>query len=642
MRNIKWFYHRLKAMSAGEIVHRINEKKKKATFKLKYKENVSILELNYINFNNVGKLNKVLEQLWNFKSIEELNSSYEIMVFDRKLDLRERFSWHGLSEEKWPNNTFSGEIDFKNKEDLGEIRQTWELNRHIFMPYLVLKSEVENDAEDYIKLKELFYSWVEENPFLKGVNWSSPMEIAIRAYQWLLCYAIIKENEDKSFQEDLLRAAVNSIEYVTKNFSRFSSANNHLILEASICSMVGYAVKDIYKQQWFMLGYDILKDQFKKQFYKDGVNKEQSTHYHGFVVDIWLQYNCFLRSIGKNTLQEDLLFKSVEFLGYLKVNKEFVEFGDSDDAKIINVTGESYNYYEYILQFASKYFKTNFTESNHLKEYLIWKAVSNNKVNMNHTYIHSKLYPDGGYYIFQDSNKFLLFDIGNLGFGKLAAHGHADCLSIIYYKYGKPIFIDPGTYIYNIKKDYRDYFRSTEAHNTLTYKDRSQSKMEGPFLWSNKANIISKEYYEDDNVIGIKAIHNGYKPYTHSRSIVIHKKYDLIMIKDLFDGDEAKIHFTLHKDVKLTQDTGNSCKLNNNIFVTMTNAFKFVDKKMSSAFLSLDNTCGIVSEKSYGTDFITVISENPVTVKGNTIIYEDRLIEFTDFNNVKEKNYENC
>ena len=642
MRNFKWLYHRLKAMSAGEIVHRIKEKKKKATFKLKYKDDVSILELNHINFNNVAKVNSLLQQIWDFNSIEELNSSYELMIFDRKLDLREGFSWHGLSDEKWPTNIFSGDIDFKNKDNIGEIRLTWELNRHIFMPYLALKSQVENDAEAYSKLKELFYSWVEENPFLKGVNWYSPMEIAIRAYEWLLCYAIIKENDDKSFQEDLLKAVINSIDHVTKNFSRFSSANNHLILEAAICSIVGYTVKDIYKQQWFQLGYGILKDEMKKQFYSDGVNKEQATHYHGFVVDIWLQYNCFLQSIGKNTLQDDLLFKSVEFLGYLKVNKEVVEFGDSDDAKIINISGESYNYYEYILQFASKYFKTNFTDSNNLKEYLIWKAISKNRVDRNHTYIHSKLYPEGGYYIFQDSNKFLLFDIGNLGFGKLAAHGHADCLSIIYYKYGKPIFIDAGTYIYNIKKDYRDYFRSTEAHNTLTYKNMSQSKMEGPFLWSNKAKIISKEYYEDDNIIGIKAIHNGYKPYTHSRSIVIHKKYDLIMIKDLFDGEEAKIHFTLHKDVKHARYTDNCCKLNNNIFVTMTNDINFVDKKMSTAFLSLENTSGIVSEKSDGTDFITVISKNPAIVKGNTIIYEDKHIEFIDFTNVKEKNYENC
>ncbi|PFD14485.1 hypothetical protein CN269_30305, partial [Bacillus thuringiensis] len=80
--------------------------------------------------------------------------------------------------------------------------------------------------EEYLKiLKKHFYDWVDKNPFYKGVNWSSSMEISIWAYQWILTYSILKEKNSK-FTEDLLKGSINSINYVMKNLSKYSSANN--------------------------------------------------------------------------------------------------------------------------------------------------------------------------------------------------------------------------------------------------------------------------------------------------------------------------------------------------------------------------------------------------------------------------------
>jgi uncharacterized heparinase superfamily protein len=83
----------------------------------------------------------------------------------------------------------------------------------------------------------------------------------------------------------------------------------------------------------------------------------------------------------------------------------------------------------------------------------------------------------------------VLLDAGPLGLGSLAAHGHADALSLWASLDGKPLLIDAGTYAYHEDPAWRDHFRSTPAHNTLTLDGKNQSEIHGPFLWGRKAQL---------------------------------------------------------------------------------------------------------------------------------------------------------
>jgi hypothetical protein len=47
--------------------------------------------------------------------------------------------------------------------------------------------------------------------------------------------------------------------------------------------------------------------------------------------------------------------------------------------------------------------------------------------------------------------------------------------------------IDAGTYAYHEDPAWRDHFRSTPAHNTLTLDNKNQSEIQGAFLWGRKA-----------------------------------------------------------------------------------------------------------------------------------------------------------
>ena len=80
-------------------------------------------------------------------------------------------------------------------------------------------------------------------------------------------------------------------------------------------------------------------------------------------------------------------------------------------------------------------------------------------------------FPDAGYYVLRDRAAgsppplAVVFDCGNLGFRSIAAHGHADALSLTVSARGDAVLIDPGTYDYFTYRAWRSYFRSTRAHN---------------------------------------------------------------------------------------------------------------------------------------------------------------------------------
>ncbi|WP_312794968.1 heparinase II/III-family protein, partial [Tianweitania sp.] len=104
----------------------------------------------------------------------------------------------------------------------------------------------------------------------------------------------------------------------------------------------------------------------------------------------------------------------------------------------------------------------------------------------------------------------LTFDHGPLGYLSIAAHGHADALAITLVVDGEPVLVDPGTYLYGSGGKWRDWFRSTPAHNTLNILSTSQSVMSGKFNWSHKAAATLTDARPEPDW-SLCAQHDGYK-----------------------------------------------------------------------------------------------------------------------------------
>src|SRR5262249_11227488 len=102
-----------------------------------------------------------------------------------------------------------------------------------------------------------------------------------------------------------------------------------------------------------------------------------------------------------------------------------------------------------------------------------------------------RVFAEGGYTVArtptQEGTLLFVFDHGPLGFGAIAAHGHADALSVWLHWGDEAVLVDAGTYLYHAGGRDRDLVRSTRVHNTLVLDGSDQSRIAGPFNWSRHA-----------------------------------------------------------------------------------------------------------------------------------------------------------
>jgi hypothetical protein len=99
--------------------------------------------------------------------------------------LGDRIDWHrdyssGLIGPK----KYSAFINHRNSADVGDVKYIWELNRLQHLLPLALAS-LWTGSDAYSKeIQEQTRSWREQNPFMIGLNWKSPLEAGLRLISW--------------------------------------------------------------------------------------------------------------------------------------------------------------------------------------------------------------------------------------------------------------------------------------------------------------------------------------------------------------------------------------------------------------------------------------------------------------------------
>jgi Heparinase II/III-like protein len=151
-------------------------------------------------------------------------------------------------------------------------------------------------------------------------------------------------------------------------------------------------------------------------------------------------------------------------------------------------------------------------------------------------------------------------DGGPHGFLSIAAHAHADALSVEVRYGGVEILADPGTYCYHGEPEWRSYFRSTIAHNTVELAGQNQSGDGGPFLWLRHADAREIDVSDDGQAGEWTAEHDGYltldPPARHRRRVRLDRAARTLDITDEIDagGHDVCVAFHLGPDVQAELD----------------------------------------------------------------------------------------
>ena len=551
MKKITWYLNRLKAMNMGEICWRFQQKNLQKQERRKYyKENLPVYEFELLD--ELKNLNAQVDRIsinWNnekFTVFKEQNlfGGYSYNKYKRAWDAGFQ------TENVWPTDQCSYDISISQREDIGDIRTNWELNRHYQFAGMAKSFYVTGDLSILEELQELFYDWNNKNHFLCGVEWTSAMEIAIRVNSWIYTYCFLNKAfekynlENNKILKDISRGIIVMADYIVKHRAKYSSANNHLIVEMYAVGMSGIFFD--YKP-WEKLAFNILTKELPRQNYADGVNKEMSLHYQSFVMEA---YGLLMIEMKHNHIKipqiwEEYLMHMSEFMcDCCGEYGETVVFGDNDEGKILDLCGEFFDHFRFVLDLMGCVLAKRYSKMENIHENLYWilsDDFQNSVLKKNCYYSPEvKCYREGGYTLWRSKNNKVLIGIdhADLGFGSLAAHGHADALSFQMFIEGMPVFVDPGTYNYHVPKMMRDDFRATKNHNTVCVDGANQAEILGPFLWGKRYECKEAEVQEQEEEIYFEAAiqNNGN---THKRKMRMSDK-DIIKIEICDDLELSK------------------------------------------------------------------------------------------------------
>ena len=496
--NFSWYIKRLGAMRPSELIYRVSQGVLQRKERKLFAKRIPVYEI--AEYETPPRVSL---------SCLGLNAENNNYTVGREIELLGSFSyaeyrvrWHAAfqGDTDWPLK-YAGDYLFSADDAPGDIRTNWELNRHHQFAILAKSYYVTGQMSYLVELLDLFESWNRDNPFMWGPEWASPMEASIRLINWLVAAAFLEVSagSDKETVSDLCSkfevGAWVMAAHVRRHYSRYSSANNHTIVEAA---GVGIASAVFGKEDWLDEATSILETEIRRQTWPDGVNKEQALHYQLFTMEALCLFSHVLHISGRAP-SEGIASLARSMAGYVyacSVGKgRYIEFGDDDEGAILNLSPHKEGYPNYVLalvtlEFSNRYRWTDNIAENETTRWLYADrelGLANDLPLQVHALVEH--FPDGGVTLLRsdDGRMVLAFDYGPLGLGPLAAHGHADALSVQLFVGAQPVLIDPGTYVYNGNPSMREFFRSTKAHNTVCFDGGCQSEALGPFLWGKRA-----------------------------------------------------------------------------------------------------------------------------------------------------------
>ena len=85
-------------------------------------------------------------------------------------------------------------IDYRDFSQVGDCKLVWEPNRHHHLVVLARAYRATGEVRFAKAVTEQLASWIEQNPFGTGMNWRSPLELAVRLINWVWALDLIRES----------------------------------------------------------------------------------------------------------------------------------------------------------------------------------------------------------------------------------------------------------------------------------------------------------------------------------------------------------------------------------------------------------------------------------------------------------------
>lgn len=326
-------------------------------------------------------------------------------------------------------------IPFLDFEKAGDHKIIWEPNRHQHLVRLAQRG----DTAEVIRQLE---SWIDANPFQRGINWASALEVAFRSLSWIQIWQLTGAQFPAGFRESFLQNLYWHGLHLETNLSFYFSPNTHLLGEGLALHALGIFFPRFPRaSRWRSVGGRVVREQMERQVRPDGAHFEQSTYYHAYALDMFAFHAMIEPPSAEYVAKLERMHKFLQAV--LGPSGRLPLLGDDDGGCLFHP--HSPRTVDVALQ--------------------------------------SKLFPDSGIAVLIQDEAHIVIDAGPFGPWS-SGHSHADTLSLVVRIGNEDILIDPGTYTYMGPE--RNWFRGTAAHNTIRINGRDQAIPAGPFGWTDQ------------------------------------------------------------------------------------------------------------------------------------------------------------
>ena len=425
-------------------------------------------------------------------------------------------------------------------------------------------------ADEFIK----DFTFVPKQPF-PGTAWRT-IETGIRVYTtWLPVFEIFRHS-DVWTPEDLssfLLGIRDHALFLMGHYSNHDRSSNWLSMETSALLQIAIMFPEFKEaKEWFDTAYGRVMHEVRFCFSDNGVHMEKTPIYHMVASIAFAQALVMCRNNGiyvPDYAWEVIRRSALYICSLIKPDLSTPMIGDADRDDLTTRKADTSVYEGMNLSFFPE-------DLNELRAYMKWMHelfgdkeflwFATLRKEGEAPLLNDYKYSEEGIYVMRtgwdDKADYLCTHSTQLELGERSTHSHNDSMHAEVTLKGEDILVDSGRYIYrsSVWKDWRAYFCSALAHNTLYVDDHELGEIKGV---DRRRNVRCLCHFFGEQA-GLKVIdlsHNGYAylpdPVFPRRKLIMVPGSIAVLI-DYVDGPAKENHdFRLMynfntTDVKLT------------------------------------------------------------------------------------------
>ncbi|MBI1317602.1 MAG: hypothetical protein GC168_01455 [Candidatus Hydrogenedens sp.] len=405
----------------------------------------------------------------------------------------------------------------------------WALNRFSHFNLLLDAYAATGDARYAKRINFEIEDWATQSPY-PGERNDTPqwrgLETALRIQPWSRAFTQLQQ--EPAFSDGARLLMLTTLPSHADYLRRFHGDGNWLTMEMNGLAGIGVTWSEFQDSEaWVSEAETRILADLKVQIYPDGAQKELTSMYHYVVVKNFEAFADRLREAGRAPAPE--LQQALEQLwNYLAYTMR------PDGHGLLNNDSDLKDNRALVMDAASRYERPDWG----------WIA-TNGSTGAAPEAGPTVFFPWAGQAVFRSGWNadalWSFFDLGPLG----TKHEHYDKLHLSISAFGRDLLVDSGRYTY-VGGTERSYYRSTAAHNTITFAGKGQK----PAAKESKAGVQAQFERGEGYVYAFGEHMDGYNDLRalaeHSRAVVLLDAGFWIVVDKVFSDRDQKIAVNWH------------------------------------------------------------------------------------------------